>query len=266
MEKELYDDMYRQEQTHWWFQARREIITDIVRVAAPPNVAAAKPKLLDVGCGTGFILERLRAWYDVYGLDHAEVAVEYCKQKSLLNVRQGVLGAEDFGTQFDLILFLDIIEHINDDLDVLRKAHLYLKERGQVIVTVPAYKFLWSRHDEIHHHRRRYTKASLKTLLTRAGYEPVFISYYDMILFPAVFVVRKLGKLFGRRNASDTWHPGKRINQLLYTLFSLERKLLPKITLPFGVSLLCLAKRAAIRTEETLPPDFATISETTVAA
>ncbi|MBC8044598.1 MAG: class I SAM-dependent methyltransferase [Rhizobacter sp.] len=187
MEKELYDDMHRQERTHWWFQARREIITDIV-LAAPPDAMTAKRKLLDVGCGTGFILERLKAWYDVYGLDHAEVAVAYCKQRSLLNVRQGVLGGENFETRF------------------------------------------------------------------------------DMILFPAVLAVRVLGKLFGRRNASDTWHPGKRLNQLLYTLFSLKRKLLPKITLPFDVSLLCLAEKAAIRTEETSPPDFATVSETPAAA
>lgn len=241
MEKVLYDDMYRLERQHWWFQARREIITGVVSSALPKGAA-----ILDVGCGTGFVMEGLQQDFTVYGIDHAAVAVDYCTARGLKRVHQGMLGQETFGGQrFDLIMFLDMIEHIDNDYDTLVTAAQYLKPGGRILITVPAYRFLWSAHDEIHHHKRRYRRSELDALVRRAGYAPAMLSYYNTLLFPLIAAARLLGKLTGRRNASDAEQPGTLLNNTLYTLFAAEKHLLPFVRFPFGVSLMCLAERAA---------------------
>jgi 2-polyprenyl-3-methyl-5-hydroxy-6-metoxy-1,4-benzoquinol methylase len=238
MEKVLYDEMRQNETDHWWFQARREILLQVIKSFVPKGAA-----VLDVGCGTGFILEALQHEYDVYGLDHAEVAVNYCHERGLTCVKQGLLGEETFnGKKFQLVLFLDVIEHIEDDLAVVSIAKQYLSENGIVMITVPAFQFLWSAHDEIHHHKRRYTKESLTSLLLRAGYTVRYITYFNTLLFPIIALIRAVGNLTGRRNASDAKPENKLINDMLYRVFKSERVLLPNISLPFGVSLLAVAE------------------------
>ncbi len=110
------------------------------------------------------------------------------------------------------------------------------------MITVPAFEFLWSAHDEIHHHKRPYTKQMLTALFKNAGYTVRYISYFNTLLFPMIALVRVIGNLSGRRNASDAKPGNKLINDMLYRIFKSERVLLPNMTLPFGVSLLALAK------------------------
>lgn len=238
MEKVLYDEMRESETEHWWFQARREILLQVIKSFVPKGAS-----VLDVGCGTGFILEKLQHDYDAHGLDHAEVAVNYCHERGLTFVKQGLLGEETFNNKkFHLISFLDVIEHIEDDLAVLLAAKPYLSENGVVMITVPAFEFLWSAHDEIHHHKRRYTKETLTELLQKAGYTVRYISYFNTLLFPMIALVRVIGNLTGRRNASDAKPQSKFVNEMLYRVFESERNLLPNVSLPFGVSLLAVAE------------------------
>lgn len=238
MEKVLYDEMRESETEHWWFQARREILLQVIKSFVPKGAS-----VLDVGCGTGFILEKLQHDYDAHGLDHAEVAVNYCHERGLTFVKQGLLGEETFNNKkFHLISFLDVIEHIEDDLAVLLAAKPYLSENGVVMITVPAFEFLWSAHDEIHHHKRRYTKETLTELLQKAGYTMRYISYFNTLLFPMIALVRVIGNLTGRRNASDAKPQSKFVNEMLYRVFESERNLLPNVSLPFGVSLLAVAE------------------------
>ncbi len=238
MEKVLYDEMRESETEHWWFQARREILLQIIKSFVPKGAS-----VLDVGCGTGFILEKLQHDYDAHGLDHAEVAVNYCHERGLTFVKQGLLGEETFNNKkFHLISFLDVIKHIEDDLAVLLAAKPYLSENGVVMITVPAFEFLWSAHDEIHHHKRRYTKETLTELLQKAGYTMRYISYFNTLLFPMIALVRVIGNLTGRRNASDAKPQSKFVNEMLYRVFESERNLLPNVSLPFGVSLLAVAE------------------------
>ncbi len=238
MEKVLYDEMRESETEHWWFQARREILLQVIKSFVPKGVS-----VLDVGCGTGFILEKLQHDYDAHGLDHAEVAVNYCHERGLTFVKRGLLGEETFnGKKFQLISFLDVIEHIEDDLAVLSVAKPYLSQNGIVMITVPAFEFLWSAHDEIHHHKRRYTKETLTELLQKAGYTVRYISYFNMFLFPMIALVRVIGNLTGRHNVSDAKPENKFFNDVLYRVFESERNLLPNVSLPFGVSLLAVAE------------------------
>ncbi|MFQ3597958.1 MAG: class I SAM-dependent methyltransferase [Chloroherpetonaceae bacterium] len=238
MEKVLYDEMRESETEHWWFQARREILLQVTKTFVPKGAA-----ILDVGCGTGFILEKLKHDYDAHGLDHAEVAVDHCHKRGLTFVKHGLLGEETFnGKKFQLISFLDVIEHIEDDLTVVSMAKQYLSENGIVMITVPAFEFLWSAHDEIHHHKRRYTKQTLTALLEKAGYTVRYSSYFNTLLFPMIALVRVVGNLSGRRNASDAKPENKLINDVLYRVFKSERALLPNMSLPFGVSLLAIAE------------------------
>lgn len=238
MERSVYEDMYRLERKHWWFRARREILGSLVET----HVAAGS-SILDVGCGTGFILERLRDRYEVHGLDDAAIAVEFCHSKGLSFVERGILGQARLSRDsYDLVTLLDVIEHVDDDVGILRSAKDVLAPGGQVLVTVPALSMLWSNHDVVHHHRRRYDRPMLTRALRSAGLEPTWMSYFNTLLFPLIAAARLAGKIKGdTANDSDSI-PGAPVNELLYRTFRAEQALLPRMSLPVGVSIVCLAK------------------------
>jgi SAM-dependent methyltransferase len=242
VERHIYEDMNRLERSHWWFVARREILAKVIARYVPAGSA-----ILDVGCGTGFVLDELKDRYEVHGLDAAEVAVDFCHQKGLPNVHLGILGETDFGRRdFDLVTFLDVIEHLDDDVGAMTNARALMKKDGLLLVTVPAFQFLWSAHDVVHHHRRRYTRAGLERAVRAAGFEPLYVSYFNTVLFPLIFSARMAGKLLGRDDASDAEHaPSALVNRVLRAAFSAEKAILPNVSMPFGVSLICLARPTA---------------------
>lgn len=242
MEQVVYEDMYRLERSHWWFRARREILEGIVRGQVKPGSS-----ILDVGCGTGFVLESLRKDYEVHGLDAADVAVRFCHSKGLDFVERGVLGSTKLSRDaYDMVMFLDVIEHIDDDLGVLRAAERVLAPGGQLLVTVPALQVLWSRHDEVHHHKRRYDVESLQKVVREAGFEPTYVSYFNTLLFPMIFAARMVGRLVGEKGTGSDADklPPAPVNELLYRAFRAEQSLVPRAKLPIGVSLVCVARRA----------------------
>ncbi|MBD2178715.1 class I SAM-dependent methyltransferase [Pseudanabaena sp. FACHB-1998] len=245
MDNQLYREMQHVEHQHWWFRARREILTNLIARSLPQGA------ILDVGCGTGFVLELLQSQYasqyESWGLDISAIALQFCHDKGLKKVEQGEIDRNTLpANYFDLIMFLDIIEHLDHDLETLKRARQYLKSQGQILITVPAYQFLWSAHDEIHNHKRRYTKSQIGKLLQQAGYEISFISYFNTFLFPLIFLARSMGKLSRRHHASDVSLPSALVNQSLYQIFSWEKNLIPSISFPFGVSILCLARKLEI--------------------
>jgi len=244
MEIKLYQEMYSVESQHWWFRARRDILTSLILKYIPQG-----NNILDVGCGTGFILEAIQAHdqsqYKLWGIDISEIAIQFCQEKGLSQVDQGVLENNTLPEHsFDLIMFLDMLEHLDQDLPSLLLAKHYLKEKGQILITVPAYQFLWSAHDEIHHHKRRYTKKQLTVLLQKAGYEVVFSSYFNTFLFPLIAIARLISNLINRHHTSDVSLPTAWVNQSLYQIFGWEKNLLPYLSFPFGVSIVCLARHS----------------------
>jgi SAM-dependent methyltransferase len=241
METKLYQEMYGVESQHWWFRARRDILISLILKYLP------KGCLLDVGCGTGFILESLKtqyaSQYETWGIDISEIAIQFCQEKGLTQVAQGILENNVLPEHyFDLIMFLDMIEHLDHDLLALTRAKHYLKYQGQILITVPAYQFLWSAHDEIHHHKRRYTKKQITELLCQSGYEVVFISYFNTFLFPLITIARLIGNLLNRHHSSDVSLPSDLVNHILYQIFGGEQNLLPHLSFPFGVSIICFAR------------------------
>ncbi len=241
MEPFLYDKFFEIEDKHWWFKARSDIILEIIssKLAIPDG-----SKILDIGCGTGGPLMRLAARFDAWGIDTSDRAVEYCERRGLKNVFRCDLGEfVQKHTDFRLATLLDVVEHVDDDVSFLSLAAKSLTKGGMVLITVPAYPFLWSQHDVVNHHKRRYTRRTLEALISNSGLELEFISYYNTILFPAVVAQRYLENVLGRNSDRELNMPGGLVNGILYRVFSSEKNLLKSIPFPFGVSLIAIARK-----------------------
>ena len=168
--------------------------------------------------------------------------------KSTAEVRDGSLPDRvPFAPEsFDLVAMLDVLEHIDDDTAGLRALGRTLKRDGQVLVTVPALPFLWSRHDEIHHHKRRYRKRGLIATAEAAGLEVVSVSYFNTLLFPVAAAMRLARGLLRRPGGADDAMPPALLNRVLRAVFAVERYLLGRFPLPIGLSLVLLARRPAL--------------------
>ncbi len=246
MEKDFYLQYASVEDKHWWFVARRQIIQQVICGLSLPENA----QILEAGCGTGGNLQMLSRYGAVSAMELDEVACQLANQRQITRVKRGHLPDKiPFTSSYDLILILDVIEHLDDDLSALEALYYKLKPGGYLLVTVPAYQFLWSEHDEINHHKRRYRLKDLKHLVKKAKYQVSYGSYFNTFLFPLIAIVRSLAKLLPKQNkhelSSDLVVPSKSVNKFLKWLFASERYLINKFSLPFGVSILLLARKTS---------------------
>jgi SAM-dependent methyltransferase len=244
MERIVYQRLDQLEGGHWWFCARRNIIAAVIERFAPRK---AKLKLLEAGCGTGGNLQMLQRFgaLDAFELDDA--ARDIAKSKLPIDVKSGMLpdGIPYAPGQFDVVAAFDVLEHVEKDVESLARLGEQLSPGGRLIMTVPANPWLWSKHDETHHHFRRYTRASLTSALKRAGLEPVRISYFNTLLFPLIAGLRLARKAFGVKENADDAMPGPVMNGIFKAIFGLESHMIGRVSMPVGVSLLAVAKRAA---------------------
>ena len=244
MEEKFYEEYAQIEATHWWFEGRRAIFDTILRsLELPPDAL-----LLDLGCGTGANLNFLSSYGRAVGLDWGAAAARYASARTSVPVFRGDVKTLPFKTNsIDLITAFDLIEHIDDDVQCARELARVCRPGGFVMVTVPAFAWMWGRQDTINHHKRRYRGPDLAHLFTDQGMEIRKFTYLNTLLFPVVAAVRLFRRVVPERNGElvsdfSMTKPG-RVNTLLAKLFGVEAHLIRRWNLPVGVSLLCVARK-----------------------
>ncbi len=239
MDKAVYIQMRAVEENHWWFVARRKILKTVLGGILPKK----QNNILDAGSGTGGNLALLSDYGKVTGIEMDGDALNFARERNLGQVVQGSFpdSVPKFDNKFNLIAMLDVLEHIDNDVETLCELSKLLEDGGQILLTVPAHPFLWSEHDIRHHHKRRYTKGELERVVKEAGLTANKITYFNMWLFPLIASVRLLKKLlpFDALKEDDAV-PSKSLNRLFKVVFSSEARLINRFNLPFGVSLLAV--------------------------
>jgi SAM-dependent methyltransferase len=247
MQEIVYHTQFVQEDKYWWFVARNQIVKELINYYAPELKGKT---ILDVGCGTGGFSKLISNEYDVICLDTSEIALEYCKQRNLNNLFLGTIDEFEPGnSKISATLFLDVIEHIDDDKSVVKRANEILEKDGYLIATVPGYQWLWSNHDIIHMHKRRYTKKRFNNLLEESGFRIIFSSYFNSFLFFPAVLKRFYDNIMNNEKTSnnpeaDVIEPvSPFINKLFLRVFAFEKHILTKTSLPFGLSIFTIAKK-----------------------
>jgi SAM-dependent methyltransferase len=242
MKEHTYPIMFRVEQSHWWYTGRRKILADFIEDICR-RVTGRRPRILDVGCGTGANLLMLSEYGDAEGVDISEDALAFCRERGLEKVKLGA-GEElpyDDGT-FDLVTAFDVVEHMDDDLAGLREMRRVLRPGGRVLLFVPTFMFLWGVQDDISNHRRRYRLPQLRRVLEQAGFEIERTTYANITFFLPILLMRKLMRLTGIKTSSENNINVSALNGVLGRVFGAESWFLRRMNLPFGVSGLAVAK------------------------
>jgi SAM-dependent methyltransferase len=246
VEERFYAEYAEIQHRHWWFVGRRRIIGEFCAAHLEPR--SPQRRILDIGCGTGTMLGELRRFGDVHGVDAEAAAVEYCHSQGETQV---VLGQGDTvpfpDGSFELVSLLDVIEHVDDDQTLLAEARRVLAPGGRILVTVPAFEWMWGEQDVIAHHTRRYTGRQLRDSLQRAGFEVTTLTHFNTFLFPPIAAIRLVKRVLPDpehvRSDFELNKPG-RLNSLLTRIFSAEAKRVARRGFPVGVSILAFATRA----------------------
>jgi len=239
MERIVYEQMAELDQRHWWYRARREVLAALIRREARPP---ANARVLEIGCGTGHNLAMLGEFGSVDALeldDEARAVAEQRLGKSVMSAPLPELAGVP-ERHYDLIGAFDVIEHIDDDQAALASIARRLKPGGKLVVTVPAHQWMWSAHDVVNHHKRRYSKRALRALVQGSSLKLERSGYFNSLLFPLAVAERLSSKLRGKDDA-DLSLPPRLLNAALERVFALERHLVARLPLPPGLSLFAVA-------------------------
>ena len=246
MDSDAYGEMIALQEQHWWFVARREVIRNFIGFQMPDSSVA---KVLEIGCGVGGNVELLGRSGNYLGIDMHAPAIDYCSEKfpqfEFKCARIEDIPSESYSKNFDSIYILDVLEHLNNEVEILKTAKNYLKEDGKILVTVPAFQFLWSPHDEFVHHVRRYTKNNLRKVLESAGYKVERLTYFNTILFPLALIQRLGAKLFGNKLSNHLSIPPRIMNWMFKVIFSQEARILNHTNFPVGLSIIAVVSKRA---------------------
>ena len=239
MEREVYEAMAEHDERHWWYRARRQVVAELIRRKVPlPKVA----KLLEIGCGTGHNLPMLGEFGQVEALEVDPIARGMAEKRLGRTVLSSPLPALEGvpDATYDMVAALDVVEHIPDDKAALEGISRVLKPGGKLLMTVPAHQWMWSAHDVVNHHQRRYSKRDFKRLVNESPLKLESIGYLNSLLFPLALAQRLASKLTGNEDANLA-PPAEPINQVLERVFALERRVIGRIPLPPGLSLFAVA-------------------------
>lgn len=239
-----YDSMYEMEERHWWFTSHRDLAVRLVR-----SLPLTNPTLLDVGCGTGGKLTAFGRLGNAVGIEVSEKAVAFCKGRGLSRLIQASAEQLPFLSKtFEVVTCLEVLEHVEDPVAVLQELKRVLKDDGKLILSLPAFKLLWSRHDEALCHFRRYDKNLLLIELEEAGLKVEKTGYLFCIPSFVVAPIRIARRFFiwnqAKGPVSDTTTlPPWPINGAMRLLCSMELWLSLKLGLPFGTTIYAVASR-----------------------
>jgi SAM-dependent methyltransferase len=240
MDRDYELQTHRAEDRHWWYRGRRTLLGRVIADLQLP----APARILDAGCGSGRNMVDLARLGAVTGVELSETSVCVARARNIGEVIEGsVLEMPFEPDSFDLAVSLDVIEHLDDDLGALRELRRVVAPGGCLLVTVPAYQWLWSGHDVINHHYRRYTRRSLQRVAEQAGWEQTRTSYFNSLLLPVAIVLRALERLNTKTTESslDLWVPPAPLNWLLERPLVLEAALVGRgRRIPAGLSLLAV--------------------------
>lgn len=250
MKKEVYPITFRLEENYWWYVARRKIIIDQLNDQHfNLTEKREKPKLLDFGCGTGINLVHFSKYFEAYGMDSSVDAIGFCLKRGLKNVRlfnfEKINEDNPFQIQFDVITLLDVLEHLDDEAKYLSLFSHWLKESGILLITVPAFQWVWSGEDYVSNHFRRYTKKKLLDTLNQSGFTIIKTSYFNFLLFPLQIMIIFFNRIFSPSSQTKTnlkempeW-----INAILEKIMYFESAILQRHQFPFGGSILCICQK-----------------------
>ncbi len=246
MNTDEYAKMFALEDRYWWFVARRRLALGLLRRGRGPGEPSASglPRILDLGCGTGVVLSELAAWAIPVGLDMSALALAFCRKRGLSRLAIGDGTAMPFKSgAFDAIVGLDVFEHIEDDEKAFAQTYRALRPGGRLVLSVPAFGFLWGPHDVALHHFRRYTRRQMVERLEDAGFKVERCAYSVFLLFPLVVVWRLIEKRKpGPAQASLVALPDG-ANRLLVGIQGFEAWLTRWVDLPWGSSVIAVARR-----------------------
>lgn len=238
---EGFSELFKLESKHFWFNAR-----NLLLAWAKQKYFKNAEKFFEIGCGTGFVLNYFEKQFpslETYGSDLYPEGLEFAKTR-LKRSKIFTMDARaiPFSEKFDLIGSFDVLEHIEEDLDVLAQIHKALRPKGGLMLTVPQHPFLWSVLDDYACHVRRYRKKELQIKLERSGFEVLYLSSFMSLLFPLMLVSRIRQKNIDQIDPTSELKIGAFTNKILKSILDIERFLIQKgMKFPFGGSLLAVA-------------------------
>jgi SAM-dependent methyltransferase len=240
MDRDYELQTHRAEDRHWWYRGRRRVLERVIGALELPQHA----RILDAGCGSGRNMVDLARRGKVTGIELSETSASLARERDAGEVITGSVQQMPFANDsFDLAVCLDVIEHLEDDLAALRELRRVLAPTGSLLVTVPAYQWLWSGHDEVNHHFRRYTRRTLQRAAEQASWRQVRSTHFNSLLLPVAVLLRVLDRFSRKTTESslDLWVPPQPLNWLLERPLLLEASLIGHGgRIPAGLSLLAV--------------------------
>ncbi|MEK7432418.1 MAG: methyltransferase domain-containing protein [Cyanobacteriota bacterium] len=248
MDKNYYEEYFFLERNHWWFKIRLEIIQDLIKKYASKN---SKLKILNVGTATGRTSEILAKFGEVTSVEYDQDCINFTQNKIKIDiVNASILDLPFNDNEFDLVCAFDVIEHVEDDIKAIKELNRVCKNNSLIFITVPTFMILWSEHDDVNHHYRRYLMKQVLSLFTQIEGAIVKKSYFNTFLFPPILIFRLLSKIIPKKlirsGAGSDFTVIKNesiVNKILFFIFNLERKFLNIFSFPFGVSLFFIFRK-----------------------
>jgi SAM-dependent methyltransferase len=230
MDRKAFSLLHNMEDS-WWYRGRSVVID-----RALGTLKASPTRILDIGAGFGGMADVLHTHgSELEGTEPDQASRDEAKRRGY---REMYAELDEVTPPYDLAVLFDVFEHVEDDHALAQKINQLLNQDGSIAMTVPAFKWLWSEHDVLHHHYRRYTTREVKTLLEQAGFEILYCSYWNMLLFfPAALV-----RMTGNSGAASLSLP-KFLDALFFLIVKVESWLMPWASLPFGTGIVAVAQK-----------------------